>query len=75
MNRHSSSANPTVSGHDHVSFFTSKNNFLKISPKEYHIFRGNYAYQPDWKEKNALPSSYKKLKIPEIRLPADSGIL
>lgn len=50
MNRHSSSANPTVSGHDHVSFFTSKNNFLKISPKEYHIFRGNYAYQPDWKE-------------------------
>lgn len=55
--------------------FYIKNNFLKISPKEYHIFRGNYAYQPDWKEKNALPSSYKKLKIPEIRLPADSGIL
>lgn len=31
--------------------FYIKNNFLKISPKEYHIFRGNYAYQPDWKEK------------------------
>lgn len=31
--------------------FLQKNNFLKISPKEYHIFRGNYAYQPDWKEK------------------------
>lgn len=31
--------------------FLHKNNFLKISPKEYHIFRGNYAYQPDWKEK------------------------
>ena len=41
----------------------------------YQIIQGNYAYQPDWKEKNALPSSYKKLKIPEIRLPADSGIL
>lgn len=43
--------------------FYIKNNFLKISPKEYHIFRGNYAYQPDWKEKNALPSSYKKFYI------------
>jgi len=32
-------------------FLYVKNNFLKISPKEYHIFRGNYAYQPDWKEK------------------------
>ena len=31
--------------------FLHKKNFLKISPKEYHIFRGNYAYQPDWKEK------------------------
>ena len=44
-------------------FLHKKNNFLKISPKEYHIFRGNYAYQPDWKEKNALPSSYKKFYI------------
>lgn len=54
--------------------FYIKNNFLKISPKEYHIFRGNYAYQPDWKEKKKIINrSY--IKIPEIRLSADSGIL
>ena len=29
----------------------------------YQIIQGNYAYQPDWKEKNALPSSYKKFYI------------
>lgn len=43
--------------------FLHKKIFLKISSKEYHIFRGNYAYQPDWKEKNDLPSSYKKFYI------------
>ena len=29
----------------------------------YQIIQGNYAYQPDWKEKNDLPSSYKKFYI------------
>ena len=29
----------------------------------YQIIQGNYAYQPDWKEKNTLPSSYKKFYI------------
>ena len=29
----------------------------------YQIIQGNYAYQPDWKEKNDLRSSYKKFYI------------